>query len=98
MIDAFATSGEDALGGMRAGAEGSDAAALRQAAHRLKGAAANLHLSTLAELAARIESASADPISCALDLADLEARFRSAVEWLRRWASDPSARQVALKR
>jgi two-component system sensor histidine kinase/response regulator len=90
LIDAFITSGEEALSSMRAGMERSDSTAVKQAAHKLKGAAANLYLTQLADLAARIETHSASAADCAQDVKDIGAQFRNAVDLLKSSTSAPA--------
>jgi len=70
----FITSGEEQLADIRAAVAVEDRAALARAAHRLKGACANIYADGMRELAARLETeavdAAADTIaSCVADLA-----------------------------
>ena len=55
IYDSFLSSAVDELAAIRAGVVGNDAAGLRNAAHKFKGASANLGASHLAELCRQLE-------------------------------------------
>jgi HPt (histidine-containing phosphotransfer) domain-containing protein len=56
LIGAFLTGGEDTLRELEAAAANGDAGAIGRAAHKLKGASANLHIDGLAALTLEIET------------------------------------------
>jgi CheY-like chemotaxis protein/HPt (histidine-containing phosphotransfer) domain-containing protein len=56
LVDAFASAGQDAVLEMRAAVHRRENDALARAAHKLKGAAANLHVETLAALTQDVET------------------------------------------
>lgn len=55
LINAFLTGSEDSRAELRAAATAGDANAIARAAHKIKGAAANLHLDGLAAIALSLE-------------------------------------------
>jgi HPt (histidine-containing phosphotransfer) domain-containing protein len=55
LVNAFLSGGEDTVQELRAAVELNDAAAIARAAHKLKGAAANLHVNNLATLSFDLE-------------------------------------------
>jgi two-component system, sensor histidine kinase and response regulator len=56
LVNAFLSGGEDTVQELRAAVELADAAAIGRAAHKLKGAAANLHVNNLATLSFDLET------------------------------------------
>ena len=56
LIAAFLTGGEETLNELQAAVASGDAAAIGRAAHKLKGASANLHIDGLAALTLEVES------------------------------------------
>ena len=56
LVNAFLSGGEETLQELRAAVELGDATAIGRAAHKLKGAAANLHVNTLATLSFELET------------------------------------------
>ena len=56
LVNAFLSGGEDTVQELRAAVELGDAAAIGRAAHKLKGAAANLHVNNLATLSFDLET------------------------------------------
>ena len=56
LIGAFLTGGEDTLVELRAAVASNDVGAIGRAAHKLKGAAANLHVSGLADITLELET------------------------------------------
>ncbi|HEX4969875.1 MAG TPA: Hpt domain-containing protein, partial [Steroidobacteraceae bacterium] len=56
LVNAFLSGGEDTVQELRAAVELGDAAAIGRAAHKLKGAAANLHVNNLATLSFELET------------------------------------------
>jgi two-component system, sensor histidine kinase and response regulator len=56
LVHAFVSGSEDTLQELRAAVELGDAAAIGRAAHKLKGAAANLHVNNLATLSFDLET------------------------------------------
>src|ERR1044071_3017308 len=56
LVNAFLSGGDDTVQELRAAVELGDAAAIGRAAHKMKGAAANLHVNNLATLACDLES------------------------------------------
>ncbi len=64
---------------LRGALAANDTPGLRQAAHKLKGAAANLSLSSLSEIAGRMEAGSDDPEKTAQLLPELEQKLDQAV-------------------
>jgi CheY-like chemotaxis protein/HPt (histidine-containing phosphotransfer) domain-containing protein len=56
LVNAFLSGGEDTLQELRAAVELGDATAIARSAHKMKGAAANLHIKTLAALSLELET------------------------------------------
>jgi len=85
LIEAFVMGGEEALREMNAAARAHDHEALSRAAHKLKGASANLHVDGLAALATALEQgAKAGKCDDALQsVAALTVEFQRIVEALR---------------
>jgi HPt (histidine-containing phosphotransfer) domain-containing protein len=98
LIDAFVVSGGEALDALREGLSLDDAVAVKQSAHKLKGAASNLHLMSLAEIASRIEANSEDARGCERDVATIDAQFRRVVASLQRSTEMASRQDIATRK
>jgi two-component system sensor histidine kinase/response regulator len=85
LIDAFLTSGEEALSEIMAAAAINDGEALSRAAHKLKGASANLHLDALTRLAQSLEvsAKSGQDGDAALTIEQIKSAFLHAAQALR---------------
>jgi CheY-like chemotaxis protein len=85
LISAFVMGGEEALREMNAAMQSNDRAALGRAAHKLKGASANLHVDALASMAHALEqSAKAGKADDSLQsIARITAEFQHIAEALR---------------
>ncbi|MBM4015567.1 MAG: Hpt domain-containing protein [Planctomycetes bacterium] len=87
----FLTDADAMVNQMKNAFSGGDAHALRQASHRLKGAALNLGFTTLAEPARAIEERAlrGEFAGTPESLTQLESELIRVGEWLRRVASAP---------
>jgi CheY-like chemotaxis protein/HPt (histidine-containing phosphotransfer) domain-containing protein len=85
LISAFVMGGEESLREMNAAAQISDRGGLGRAAHKLKGASANLHIDVLAAMANELEqNAKAGKVDDASQaIAKITAEFQRTVEALR---------------
>jgi two-component system sensor histidine kinase/response regulator len=77
LVTAFVASGKESLREIQAALASNSSDALTRAAHKLKGACANLHIHGLAALALDLEARTkADqPNNCAVDLKEIRAEF-----------------------
>jgi CheY-like chemotaxis protein/HPt (histidine-containing phosphotransfer) domain-containing protein len=93
LLGAFISGGEETLQEMRAALARSDRDALGKAAHKLKGASANLHIEALAALALDVETRAKQGLHSdwAADVAQIEAEFKRMVQMLKR-QMEPTAR------
>ena len=85
LVNAFLSGGEDTVQELRAAAELGDTAAIARAAHKLKGAAANLHVNNLATLSFDLETRakSGQNVDWRADMEKLAAEFARVSESLR---------------
>ena len=85
LVNAFLSGGEETVHELRAAVELSDAAAIARAAHKLKGAAANLHVNVLATLAFDLETRvkSGHKADWRTDMEKIAAEFARVCESLR---------------
>ncbi len=85
LVNAFLSSGEDTVQELRAAVELGDTAAVARAAHKLKGAAANLHVNNLATLSFDLETRakSGQKVDWRADLEKIAAEFARVGENLR---------------
>jgi hypothetical protein len=85
LVKAFLSGGEETLQELRAAVELADATAIGRAAHKLKGAAANLHVNTLATLSFELETRakSGQQSDWRADLEKLAAEFARVCNGLR---------------
>ena len=88
LIAAFILSGEQQLAELLSAAAKKDRNALARAAHKLKGACANIHAHALKSLAERLETHSADADVPALD--QHNALLRREFERVRQFLTDPA--------
>ena len=85
LTEAFAASGGAALNEIRAAAARSDPLALARAAHKLKGASANIYAAALASCCATLESAAHQPSQYRLNalISEVALEFERALHYLR---------------
>lgn len=85
LIGAFLTGGEDSLRELQAAVASGDAAAIGRAAHKLKGASANLHIDGLAAITLEVESRAkaGQPSDWRADLERIKTEFNRVREALR---------------
>jgi two-component system, sensor histidine kinase and response regulator len=85
LIGAFLTGGEDTLAELRAAVASNDVGAIGRAAHKLKGAAANLHVDGLADITLELETRAKNGEAGNWNegLQRLETEFRRVTEALR---------------
>ena len=86
LLNAFLSGGEDTVHELRAAVELGDAIAIGRAAHKIKGAAANLHVNNLATLAFDLETRakSGQKADWRADFEKIEAEFARIGASLRR--------------
>jgi len=86
LVNAFLSGGEDTVQELRAAVELGDAAAIGRAAHKLKGAAANLHVNNLATLSFDLETRakSGQKADWRADLEKIAAEFARVGDSLRK--------------
>ncbi len=94
LASTFVASGEQVLTEIDAAIAAFDRSALSRAAHKLKGASANVHANALCTLALSLESQAAqlDQPSLKQLIADLRHEFERAAEFLRAQAPAPAAK------
>jgi CheY-like chemotaxis protein len=85
----FSENAPNYLESLRGALAANDAAGLRQAAHKLKGAAANLSLPSLSEMAWTMEAGAGDPDRGARLLPQLKQKLDQAVEALQNFIDVP---------
>jgi hypothetical protein len=85
LVNAFLSGGEETLQELRAAVELADTTAIGRAAHKLKGAAANLHVNTLTTLSFDLETRakSGQKLDWHAELAPIAAEFTRVGESLR---------------
>lgn len=91
VVTIFIRSSQEYIESIRTATAAQDAAALRRLAHKLRGAAANLSLAPLSEIAAMIEAAAegGDLDKTGKLLPELELRFGQAVDALKEMLLSP---------
>ena len=94
LASTFVASGEQVLNEIDAAIGAFDRSALSRAAHKLKGASANIHANALCTLALALESQAAqlDQPSLKALIADLRHEFERAAEFLKTQAPAPAAK------
>lgn len=94
LASTFVASGEQVLSEIEAAIGAFDRTALGRAAHKLKGASANIHANALCALALALESQAAqlDQPSLRALIADLRHEFERAAEFLKTQAPAPAAK------
>jgi HPt (histidine-containing phosphotransfer) domain-containing protein len=88
LVNAFISSGEQQLAEIAAALSQGDRAAVAKAAHKLKGACANIHAQVLKSVAERLESDSAAADGHALD--QYNALLRREFDRVKAFLTDPS--------
>jgi two-component system sensor histidine kinase/response regulator len=96
LIETYISGSEDTLREMQAACEKNDRDALARAAHKLKGASANLHIDSVAALALDIEmrAKAGKDSDWGADLAGLAAEFRRMVAAVRAVEQEAPARRA----
>ena len=102
LVNAFLSGGADTVQELRAAVELGDAEAIARAAHKLKGAAANLHVNNLATQAFDLETRakSGQKADCRADVEKIAAEFARVGENLRTefGLEEPAVRPASLRR